>query len=70
MAIVGFLLGSVMGAASGLLGWLAFEISISRALALYFVTGLTIGTLILALSYLRKTQRKGAGSRARGTRRT
>lgn len=70
MAIVGFLLGSVMGAVSGLLGWAAFNISLLAALSLYILTGLSVGMLIIALGYMRRIQCKRTDSRTHETTRT
>jgi hypothetical protein len=54
MAIVGFLLGSVLGTAFGLIALYAFDMTTWKAFVLYVITALTIGILVLVIGHLRR----------------
>ncbi|MGY9048965.1 MAG: hypothetical protein ACKVKF_18450 [Rhodobacterales bacterium] len=64
MAIISFLLGSGVGAAIGLIGWIVFELSVKNAVSLYIITGISIGFCLIALGMWSHSRHRGSDTPA------
>lgn len=55
MAIVGLVIGSVLGFFGGAVGWLMWDLTALSALSLYLFTSLTMAAMLVVIGATRQT---------------